>query len=104
MGGSSPMSMFDFLAAGYNFLPSVLFFIGLAALALGWVPKLGKLVYVYLTYSFLLNYFGGIVDLPEWFFKTAIQSWITQMPIEDFVSLIFITITSSEESRVGTHI
>src|SRR5690625_32329 len=93
MGGSSPMSMFDFLAAGYNFLPSVLFFIGLAALALGWVPKLGKLVYVYLTYSFLLNYYGGIVDLPEWFFKTAIQSWIPQMPIEDFDALIFITIT-----------
>src|SRR5699024_8864652 len=72
---------------------ALLVIIGLAELVLGCVPKLGKLVYVYLTYSFLLNYFGGIVDLPEWFFKTAIQSWIPQMPIEDFDALIFITIT-----------
>ncbi|MFE6167815.1 ABC transporter permease [Viridibacillus arvi] len=93
MGDSSTMNMFNFLAAGYNFLPTVLFFTSLAALALGWIPKLGKVVYVYLAYSFLLNYFGGILDLPEWFIKTAIQSWIPQMPMEDFDALVFITIT-----------
>src|SRR5690625_2047509 len=90
MGKNSSMGMFDFLSAGYNFLPSVLFFIGLSALALGWAPKLGKVVYVYLKYSFMLNYFGGILDLPEWFSKTAIQSWIPQMPTEDFDVPIFI--------------
>lgn len=93
MGDGATMDMVDFLVAGYNFLPSVLFFIGLAALALGWIPKLGKAVYVYLGYSFALNYFGGIVDLPGWFSKTAIQSWIPQMPMEDFDTPIFITIT-----------
>ncbi len=93
MGDSSTMDIADFLAAGYNFLPSVLFFTGLAALTLGWAPKLGKAVYVYLGYAFLLNYFGGILDLPEWFSKTAIQSWIPQMPVEDFDVLTFITIT-----------
>src|SRR5690625_4998464 len=93
MTDSSTVNILDFLVAGYNFLPSVLFFIGLAALALGWAPKLGKVVYVYLTYSFLLNYFGSILDLPDWFFKTAIQSWIPQMPTEDFDVPIFITIT-----------
>jgi len=91
--GKLTMDMLDFLAAGLNYLPSVLFFISLAALALGFAPKLGKLVYVYLTYSFALNYFGGILDLPEWFSKTAIQSWIPQMPIEDFEAPIFIAIT-----------
>jgi len=93
MGDSRAIDILDFLAAGYNFLPSVLFFTGLAALALGWAPKLGKAVYVYLGYSFLLNYFGGILDLPAWFSKTAIQSWIEQMPMEDFDAPIFITIT-----------
>ncbi len=93
MGDRTAMDMSDFLAAGYNFFPSVLFFIGLAALTLGWAPKLGKVVYVYLGYSFLLNYFGGILDLPELFSKTAIQSWIPQMPMEDFDALTFITIT-----------
>lgn len=93
MGEGSTMDLGDFLAAGYNFLPSVLFFTGLAALILGWAPKLGKIVYVYLVYSFMMNYFGGIVDLPEWFSKTAIQSWIPRMPSESFDAATFITIT-----------
>lgn len=93
MGDAASLDIPDFLGAGYNFLPSVLFFTGLASLTLGWAPKLGKVVYAYLCYSFILNYFGGILDLPDWFFKTAIQSWIPQMPMEEFDSLIFITIT-----------
>ncbi|WP_139902760.1 ABC transporter permease [Clostridium thermarum] len=93
MGDSTTMNFGQFIAAGYNFLPSVLFFTGLAALALGWVPKLGKAIYVYLGYSFALNYFGGILDLPEWFSKTAVQSWIPRMPIDNFDAAIFITMT-----------
>lgn len=92
LGDKATMDIVDFLAAGYNFLPSVLFFTGLAALALGWAPKLGKTVYIYLAYSFVLNYFGGILELPEWFSKTAIQSWIPHMPMENFDAPIFISI------------
>ncbi|REC32631.1 tetronasin resistance protein [Enterococcus pseudoavium] len=93
MGDHSTMDLLDFLAAGYNFLPAVLFYIGLAALALGWLPKLGKVIYAYLGYSFALNYFGGILDLPEWFAKTAIQSWIPQLPMETFDGVTFAVIT-----------
>lgn len=93
MGDNATMDIVDFLAAGYNFLPSVLFFTGLAGLALGWKPKLGKVVYAYLGYSFALNYFRGILDLPEWFSKTAIQSWIPQMPMDDFDASISTIIT-----------
>lgn len=94
MGDSSTMNLETFIAAGYNFLPSVLFFIGLAAFVLGWYPKLGKAIYAYLGYSFALNYFGGILDLPEWFSKTAVQSWIPRMPIDPFDGVIFITMTA----------
>jgi ABC-2 type transport system permease protein len=93
MGDNRAMDILDFLAAGFNFLPTVLFFTALSALALGWAPKLGKLVYMYLAYSFLLNYFEGIIDLPEGFSKTAIQSWIPRLPLEDFDTATFITIT-----------
>ncbi|TMV43918.1 tetronasin resistance protein [Paenibacillus mesophilus] len=93
LGDGSPINMGDFFAAGYNFLPSVLIFIGLGALALGWVPRLGKAVYVYLGYSFVLNYFGGILDLPEWFSKTAVQSWIPRIPVDPFDAATFITMT-----------
>ncbi|ROW88155.1 tetronasin resistance protein, partial [Enterococcus faecalis] len=65
----------------------------LAALALGWLPKFGKVIYAYLGYSFALNYFGGILDLPDWFSKTAIQSWIPRLPMEKFDETIFAVIT-----------
>jgi Putative exporter of polyketide antibiotics len=94
LGDGSPLNMGDFIAAGYNFLPSVLFFTALGALALGWAPRLGKAVYVYLGYSFVLNYFGGILDLPEWFSKTAIQSWIPRMPVDPFDAATFMTMTA----------
>lgn len=94
MGEKGTMGMTDFLASGFNFLPTVLFFIGLAALALGWSPKLGKVIYIYLVYSFFLNYFSGLLDFPKWFLNTAVQSWIPRMPIEDFDVSIFIVMTA----------
>lgn len=93
MGDVASMNMGDFLAAGFNFFPAVLFYTGLAALALGWLPKSIKFIYVYLAYSFMLNYFGGILNLPHWLMKTTIQSWIPQMPLKKFDATIFITIT-----------
>src|SRR5699024_12531834 len=65
MEDSGEMERGDFIAAGYNFLPSVLYFVGLAALALGWAPKLSKVVYRSLIYSFMLIYLGGILHLRE---------------------------------------
>ena len=76
MSDDTQMTLRDFIVSGCNFFPSILFFIGLAALALGWMPKLGKLVYAYLGYVFAVNYFSGILDLPEWLSKTAVLSWI----------------------------
>ena len=93
MDGSRSITLTDFLAAGFNFLPSVLFFISLAALALGWAPRLGKAVHGYLVFSFMLNYLSGMIDLPDWFLKTSIKSWIPHMPTEDFDLLIFVIIT-----------
>src|SRR5699024_646440 len=93
MDSSEELTMNVFLVAGYNLFPAVLFFIGLAALALGWAPKLRKVVYVYLIYSVMINYFEGILDLLDWFLNTAVQSWISQMPMESFDASSFITLT-----------
>ncbi|RDX01041.1 ABC transporter permease [Listeria kieliensis] len=92
MGSGTKMNFGDFLGAGFNFFPAILFFIGLAGLFLGWLPKLGKLVYIYLGYSFMLNYFGGILDLPNWFSKTAVQFWFPQLPGESFDLPTFLTV------------
>lgn len=93
MQGKSAMTFDVFLTAGYNFLPSILFFIGLAALILGFIPRWGKLIYIYLGYSFALNYFGQMLDLPDWFSKTAVLSWIPRMPVSEFDGVLFFTLT-----------
>src|SRR5699024_2785678 len=94
MESDTPMGMMDFVASGFNLWPSVLFYTGLSALIIGWVPGAGNLVYVYLAYSFMVSYFVGIVDFPDWFSKTAIQNWLAQMPVESFDFPLFITITA----------
>lgn len=83
------MSLLDFYAIAFSLLPSALFFTSLAALILGWIPRLGKIVYGYLAYSFFLNYFGRILDLPDWFMKTAPQTWLAKIPLEDFDIKVF---------------
>lgn len=88
------MDIFDFLAYAYNILPAVLFFTSLAALALGWMPSLGKVVYVYLIYSFMLNYFEGLLNLPSWIIGTAPLNWLPKMPMEDFSISVFIIVST----------
>lgn len=78
------MSISDFFVIGFNLLPVALFFLGLAALILGWIPKLGKLAYVYLGYSIFINYFGNIINLPNWIWNTSAQNWLPNMPMEEF--------------------
>ncbi|NLJ78139.1 MAG: hypothetical protein GX329_02140 [Tissierellia bacterium] len=89
------MDMSDFLIIGYNLLPSVLFFTGLAALILGWVPRLGKVIYIYLTYSFFLNYFKEMLNLPQVLLRTTPQHWIPNMPMEAFDTGSFIIMTGT---------
>lgn len=90
---NSVISMGDFLMAGINFLPAILFIVGLTAFALGLIPKAGKAVYIYLTYSFILTYFGGIVKIPKLVLKTSILELIPSMPVENFRPLPFIVIS-----------
>ena len=89
----SSMEMYDFLIAGYNLFPSLLLFIALSALFIGWLPRIRKLIYFYLPYSFFISYFGGILDMPEILVRTSPWSWFPKMPMEDFDFRIFIGVT-----------
>lgn len=87
------MELIEYIKAGLNYFPAVLFVISLAGLILGWFPGWGKVLYVYVGYSILLNYFLNILNLPDWVEKTAILSWIPRMPVEEFDLGIFVGIT-----------
>ncbi|MDD2504869.1 MAG: tetronasin resistance protein [Bacilli bacterium] len=92
-GDPSLISLDTFIYSGLNFMPSLLFYIGLSSMILGFIPRQAKLVYVYLGYSFVLNYFTGIINLPNWLLNTTIINWIPRMPIESFNISSFISIT-----------
>lgn len=83
----------DFVVPALSQLPYILFFIGLAALALGFFPKLGKFTYLYLVFSFFVVYLKDLIGLPTWFVNLSVQAWLPQMPIEDFDLPIFIVLT-----------
>lgn len=90
--GNSPVTFNDFFATGYNQLPSLLFIAGITSLLLGWLPNLNRLPYVYLGYSTIIN-FGNLVTFPDWMENLAIQTYIPEMPLENFDSTIFAVIT-----------
>lgn len=92
MEGETKLTLGSFLTAGLNYLPSLLFFIGVAAIFLGWFPKGHSFTYIYLAYSFALSFFGELLNLPEWLAKTAILNWIPAMPVEEFDPIVFLGI------------
>lgn len=82
MGKNPPINWSDFFLGGFNYWPVLLFFMGLSGIFLGFKPSFGKIVYGYLGYSFALNYFSGILNLPSWLQKTDILSWFKKVPAE----------------------
>lgn len=90
---STDLTIQTIIYAGLNFVPSILFFVGLSSLALGFAPKLGKAVYIYLAYSFIINYFGKIISMPKWVPKTTIHSYIPLMPVDNFCIVKFAVIS-----------
>ncbi|UUX35455.1 tetronasin resistance protein [Fundicoccus culcitae] len=89
---SQQMSFSDFLLIGFNLFPTILFFIGFAALVVGWIPRFGSLLYIYLAYAFFLNYFQNLVEFPTWLLNTSPQNWLPMIPLESFQLNIFATI------------
>lgn len=69
--------------AGMVYLPATLVLIGLSVFLIGWFPRLTGLVWVYLVGSFMINYLGGLLDLPEWLEKLSPFGYMPALPVED---------------------
>ncbi|MFV0466192.1 MAG: ABC transporter permease [Lachnospiraceae bacterium] len=93
LSGKGDMVFGDYVAAGFGYFPAMLFLIGLTAIVLGFCPRFGKIIYIYLGYNFAVNYFGNLIDLPEVVKKSALLSWFPRLPAEEFDSTVFAVIT-----------
>ncbi len=74
----------DFVVAGMNLLPSVLLFVGLAAVGIGIRASWGRVAYIYLIYSFMLSYFSGMAEFPKLLTYSVPQHYLPLMPTEAF--------------------
>jgi ABC-2 type transport system permease protein len=77
-----PLSLASTLKAGLAYVPSMWIMLGLAALLVGFAPKLASLIWLYLGATFFVIYFGGLLQLPEWLSKLTPLGYVPNVPME----------------------
>ncbi|GHC26129.1 hypothetical protein [Leuconostoc lactis] len=77
----TPITIAKFNAVAVNAFPILLFFVGLAAILLGWLPKWYRLVYLVLGLNFYMLYLGKMLKMPAWLIQVMPSSWVAQAPL-----------------------
>ncbi|MCL2491751.1 MAG: ABC transporter permease, partial [Coriobacteriia bacterium] len=80
----SPIALTTILKAGMVYVPAMLVMLGIAMVLIGLFPRFTSFTWVYLGYSFIVIYFGSLVDLPEWLTQLSPFGFIPQLPTDDF--------------------
>ena len=97
---ADPVPLYNYLQAAVNVIPALLVIIGLTVFLIGNLPRLVKIVWFYVIYSFFIVYFGSLLKLPEWVNNTSVLSVLPRVPIDSFdyykmgiLVIIFIILT-----------
>lgn len=69
--------------AALVYYPAMLVIIGLAAFLIGVLPKLGSVIWLYLFYSFIVLYLGGLLDFPDWVGQLSPYGYIPELPVDE---------------------
>lgn len=67
------------------YYPAILVMIGVTVFLIGFLPKLTSLIWLYVFYSFIVLYLGGLFRFPEWVGQISPFGHIPQLPVEDMV-------------------
>jgi len=78
------IALLDMVSAGLAYLPAMVVMIGLTVMLVGWLPKASSLIWLYLSFAFILLYFGGLFDIPEAVSWLSAFHHIPEMPVEDW--------------------
>ncbi|MFD0690918.1 ABC transporter permease [Actinomadura fibrosa] len=77
------------------YLPAVWLFVGLAALCLGWAPRLAAVVaWALVGYSTFIAMFADAIDLPDWTGKISPLEDAPQLPSDDFSAVPVLALTA----------
>lgn len=69
--------------AAVVYLPAMWVMIAIGVLLIGVAPKLTGLTWLYLLYSFVVVYLGGLLQFPEWMGNLSPFGHVPQLPVED---------------------
>lgn len=78
-----PFSFGTIYGAAIVYYPAVLVMIGIVVLLIGFVPRFSSLIWLYVFYSFIVLYFGGLFDFPDWVGKLSPYGFVPGLPVED---------------------
>ncbi|MFC3041726.1 ABC transporter permease [Virgibacillus xinjiangensis] len=81
------LSFWFLYGAGMAYYPAFLVMLGLTMLLIGVLPNYTKLVWLYLAYSFMIVYWGGLFDLSDWAGKLSPYGHVPQVPIDEWTVL-----------------
>jgi ABC-2 type transport system permease protein len=81
------------MQSGLVHIPAIWVMIGIAVLLIGIFPKAISFVWGYLTLSFILNYFDGILQIPEALKKLTPFAHIPQIPVDEMTLAPLIVLT-----------
>jgi ABC-2 type transport system permease protein len=87
------LSLGPLLKTGFSYLPAIWVMAGLAVLLVGSLPKLTAVVWAVFGYTFIVMYFGRIMDVPEWAVRITPFGNIPQLPVQEFTIVPLIALT-----------
>lgn len=61
-----PLAFETFMEAALVYIPSLWLMLGLVTLLIGLVPKAAGLIWLYLSFTFVVMYLGDVFEFPEW--------------------------------------
>ncbi|WP_338654874.1 ABC transporter permease [Sporosarcina psychrophila] len=79
--------------AAMVYLPAIWIMIGFAVLLIGIAPRVTSLTWVYLLYSFIVVYLGGLLKFPEWMGNLSLYGHIPKLPVEGMNFMMFFILT-----------
>ncbi|QAS51401.1 ABC transporter permease [Halobacillus litoralis] len=80
-GGLSFQMIFG---AALSYYPAMLVMISIAVLLIGCLPNLTGFIWLYVLYSFLVLYLGGLFQFSDWVGNLSPFGHVPQIPIEDY--------------------
>lgn len=88
-----PFAFGTVMRAALAYVPANVLMVALAALLIGFLPARAALVWLYLGYSFIVIYFGGLLNIPEWMALLTPYGHVPELPVEDMNLLAVIALT-----------